>query len=144
MRAYNEAAIVAYRTHDLSRLSEVATDRETRKVLALVDLRSSNRLVLESELQSLEVADVQRPGPDLMAVRTRERWRYRDRPLDPGKPQGTVFVSDMTLEYGILQQGAGQWKVDGVRTLSNEFLEPKGFRLAPGRGQGGPEAHDSR
>ena len=141
VRAYDEAVIQAYRTRDLSKLKEVATEKEWGKVLTLVDLKTGSRLVLESELQSLEVAGVTRPGPGQLVVRTRERWRYYDRPLDPGKPQGQVFVADMTLEYQFVRERGGPWKMDAARTLSNDYLEPKGFELDPGHGRshGAPE-----
>jgi hypothetical protein len=146
VRAYDEAVILAHRTHDLARLREVATAGEGGKVVALVDLKTQSRLVLESELQSLEVTEVERRGPGRMVARTRERWRYWDRPLDPGRPQGTVFVADMAIEYQLVREGNGPWKTDATRSLSNEFIEPKGFRLGPGPGSGGggPEGRGSR
>lgn len=146
VRAYDEAVIQAYRARDLSKLREVATEREWGKVQTLVDLKAAGRLVLESELESLAVTEVQGGSPDRMAARTRERWRYWDRPLDPGKPQGTVFVADMTLEYHLVRERGGPWKVDAVRALSNELVEPKGHRLDPGHGDrhGAAAAQDSR
>lgn len=136
IRAYDDAIVVAYRSGDLAGLRETATEREWRKVVALVDLKRESRVVLESELQALEVTGVERRGADRLVARTRERWRYHDRPLEPGKPPGTVFVADMALEYELAREG-GRWRTDLVRTLSNEFLEPKGHRPAPpGHGSG--------
>jgi hypothetical protein len=125
IRAYDEAAIEAYRTGDAAKVKETSTEREWRKVVALVDLKRESRLVLESELQSLEVTGVERGGPALLVARTRERWRYHDRPLDPGRPQGAVFVADMSLEYSLAREGGG-WRVDAVRTLSSSYVEPRG------------------
>ena len=136
VRAYNQAAILAYRTGDLSRLRQVATEKEWRKVLVLVDLKTSNGLVLESQLDSLQVTSVARPGPDLLRVVTRERWRYHDRPLQPGRPAGTVFLADMSLQYDFVRQD-GKWKLDQARTLSSDYLEPAGYRPSRGHGPGG-------
>ncbi len=143
VRGYNEAAILAYRTRDLSRLREVATEKEWGKVVVLVDLKTANGLVLESELLSLEVTRTARPSPDLLHVATRERWRYHDRPLRPGRPPGDVFVADMTLEYELVRED-GRWKLDSARTLSNEYLEPKGFRPQPGHGEAPPHGGDQK
>lgn len=143
VRAYNEAAILAYRTRDFGPLKKVATEKEWGRVVVLVDLKSSNRLVLESELQALEVEGVQRPGPDAMTVTTRERWRYFDRPLDPGKPRGTVFVADMRLEYQFVRSAEG-WRLDKARTLSADYLEPKGFRLEAPKGHTAGDPGDRR
>ncbi len=128
VRAYNDAAILAYRTGDLAPLREVATAGEANRVQVLVDLKAAARLVLESRLESLEVTGVERPDAGRMVVRTKERWRYHDRPLDPGRPQGIEFVADMALEYQLVRDGA-RWKVDRGRTLSSEYREPKGFKL---------------
>jgi hypothetical protein len=129
VRAYNDAAILAYRTRDFGPLQEVATKGEWGRVVVLVDLKTASRLVLESELQSLEITGVTRPSPEAMVVRSRERWRYHDRPLDPGRPQGQQFVADMVLEYQFAREG-GRWKLDRAKTISTEYLEPKG--VVPG------------
>lgn len=138
VRRYNEAAILAYRTRDFARLREVATEKEWGKVVVLVDLKSASGLVLESELEDLEVTRATKPSPDHLKVETRERWRYHDRPLQPGRPPGSVFVAQMGLEYDFVREG-GAWKLDAARTLSNEYLEPKGFR--PEAPHGGAPAH---
>jgi hypothetical protein len=103
----------------------------------LVDLKSASKLVLESELQSLEVTKVERPSPEAMVVETRERWRYHDRPLEPGRPAGPLFVADMVLSYELERAKVGGWRVSRGRTLSTEYLEPKGFRLEGPRGHSG-------
>lgn len=133
IRSYNDAAIVAYRTGDMSGLETVATADEVRKVTALVDLKRAEKLVLESSLDRLEVLKSESVGPDGAVVETRERWTYQDRPLTPGAPPGTRFVSEMTMRYECTRVG-GEWKIEKVRTLTNEFLEPKGFR-AEGHGK---------
>lgn len=134
VRAYNDAAILAYRTRDFAPLHEAATQEEWGRVVVLVDLKTASRLVLESELQSLELTKVERTAADAMLVGTRERWRYHDRPLDPGRPRGPEFVADMALEYRFVRQD-GRWKMDSARTLSSEYLEPKGFKLDQGGGE---------
>lgn len=130
VRDYNDAAVLAYRTRDFARLREVATEKEWGKVVVLVDLKTANGLVLESELLSLEVTRIARPSPDLLQVGTRERWRYHDRPLQPGRSPGPVFVADTALTYDFVRHG-GTWKLDSARTVSNEFLEPEDLRARP-------------
>jgi hypothetical protein len=143
VRDYNEAAILAYRTRDFSRLREVATEREWGKVVVLVDLKTANGLVLESELESLEMSHAAKPSLDHLKVETRERWRYHDRPLQPGRPPGTVFVADMRLEYDFVRED-GRWKLDSARTLSNEYLEPKGFRPEAPHGEAQPHGQGQK
>lgn len=126
VRRYNAALIAAYRQNDASPMDAVATSGETKRIFVLVELKRSNDIVLESDLESLEVTSVERQGPGGLTVETRERWRYFDRPLAPGRPPGTVFVCATALRYEFLRQ-KGEWKMDRARTLSNEYLEPKGY-----------------
>jgi hypothetical protein len=132
VRAYDEALAEAYRMSDASRLSRVAGEGEVERVRVLIDLKRSSALVLESRIESLTVTDVRAVGPDGVVVRTRERWRYHDRPTRPGRPPGPVFVAEMEMEWELIRV-RGAWKVEKGRTLSSTYLEPKGF--APGRSQ---------
>lgn len=144
VRAYNEAAIHAYRTRDFGPLQKVATEKEWGRVVVLVDLKSASKLVLESELQSLEVTKVERPGPDAMVAETRERWRYYDRSLEPGRPAGQVFVADMILRYDFERSKEGGWRMSQGRTLSTKYLEPRGYELKAARGHSGREGGGDR
>jgi len=127
VRAYDEALVAAYRANDPALVAPRVTARELRKVTALIDLKRSNGIVLESTLESLEVESASRPAPDRLQVSTRERWRYFDRPLAPGSPTGQVFVAVMALDYQLVREG-GAWKVDELRGRSTEYLEPKGWK----------------
>jgi hypothetical protein len=134
VRAYDEALTEAYRMNDASRLRDVAGEKEVGRVQVLIDLKRASGLVLESRIESLTVADVRSQGPDGLVVRTRERWRYHDRPTQPGRSPGPVFVAEMEMEWD-LTRARGTWRVEKGRTLSSTYLEPKGF--APGaRGRG--------
>ena len=138
VRAYDEALAEAYRMSDVSRLSPVAGEREVERVQVLIDLKRSSALVLESRIESLTVTDVRAVGPDGLVVRTRERWRYHDRPTRPGRPPGPVFVAEMEMEWD-LARVRGAWRVEKGRTLSSTYLEPKGF--VPGKNEG--HGHDT-
>ncbi len=136
IRGYDDAAILAYRTRDLEPLRRFATQGEWGRVVVLVDLKTAGKLVLESELQSLKVDRVERSGPDGLVAETRERWRYHDRPLDPGAARPPTFVADMRMRYELVRSD-GAWKVDRTRTLENAYLEPKGYG-AGGHAAGAP------
>lgn len=130
IRGYDDASILAYRTRDLEPLKRFATQGEWGRVVVLVDLKTAGKLVLESELVSLEVDRVERTGPDALVAETRERWRYHDRPLDPGAARPPTFVADMRMRYELVRSD-GAWRVDRTRTLENTYIEPKGFTLEP-------------
>ncbi len=122
VRAYNAESIAAYRTGDASRLRDVATAAEHRRLVALIDLKKAAGLVLESKLERLDVTASERAGDSELRVRTREEWRYHDRALRPGASPGREFHADMEMEYRLVLE-SGQWKVDEVRTLSNKYLD---------------------
>ncbi len=122
VRAYDDELVRAFRMSDSSRVPEVATRQEADRVLVLVDLKASNRLVLDSTLERFEVLSA-RAAPDgkTAEVDTAERWRYFDRPLDPGRTAGAVILSEMRMRYALVREG-GRWKVADVTTLGNEIL----------------------
>jgi hypothetical protein len=122
VRAYDEALAAAYRAGDVSLLAGAASAREQRKVAALVALKTAAGLVLESDLLRLEVTGAERAEGE-MVVTARERWRYFDRPVAPGKPAGPTFLVDMTLRYHFVRE-AGGWKMDRGETIASEVLEP--------------------
>ena len=135
VRAYDAAVVVAYRTNDPRGLERVAGPGEVRKLSALIDLKRAARLALESELEELELLGVESLGPDRMLARTRERWRYWDRPLRPGMAAGPIFVADMWLTWELGRE-EGAWKVLEGRTERSTYLEPKGFRPGASGGTG--------
>jgi hypothetical protein len=123
VRRYNEVAIAAYRANDPSRLREVATAREARKVFALVDLKKASEVVLESTLLRLSVKGIERISDERMTVETEERWRYHDRPLQPGVPPGSELLADMHVRYDVFRED-GAWKVSGVAVPWNQYYDP--------------------
>ena len=123
VRAYDDALVRAYAGGNASTLANLATAKEAGRVQVLIDLKTSGKLVLESKIESFEVTSASTSG-DVATVETRERWRYHDRHLEPGKPTGPEFVADMRMRYALVREG-GRWKVESVSTLSNEYLNGK-------------------
>jgi hypothetical protein len=142
VRAYDDALARTYSTADVAPLAGVATAKEAGRVQVLLDLKTNAKLVLESKIESFEVTRTSASG-DTGTVETRERWRYHDRQLKPGEPQGPDFVADMAMRYELVREG-GVWKVASVATLSNEYLEPKGMKPGGAHGQGSAHGDGAR
>jgi hypothetical protein len=141
VRGYEDAIVVAFRTGDVAPLERVADAAEVRKVTALVDLKRAAGVVLEATLDDIAVESVESLGADSARAVTRERWTYFDRALKPGQSPGPRFVARMTMQYE-LGRKERVWRVLGVRTIDNEFIEPAGLR--PGARAHGMEAqHDA-
>jgi hypothetical protein len=128
VRNYDEALVVAFRTGDLAPLRKTAGEKEVRKVTALIDLKRASGLVLESSFEDFAVESVKITGTDGALVKTSETWTYHDRAAVPGKAPGDTFVAKMTMEY-TMQHNGGTWRVTQARTLANDFLAPKEFRM---------------
>ena len=137
VRTYDEAITVAYRTNDPRGLDQVAGAAEVRRLIALIDLKRNANLALESRLEDFQVLGVEAASDAGAIVRTRERWRYWDRPLKPGMPAGSVFVADMWMTWTLGREG-GRLKVLEGRTERSEYIEPKGFRPGSGAREHGP------
>ena len=125
VRTYNEAVILAYRTGDISKLGDVAGEREARIVSVLITTKRGAGLVLEATLESVEVRHFERTGPDSLLIETAEKWRYYDRPLKPGSAPGQVIEAVMKVQYESERTGS-IWKVTKVKVLENTFLDQKG------------------
>ncbi len=120
VRNYNDAVILAHRTGDISKLGDVAGEREARVVGVLVNTKRGAGLVLEATLERIEVLRSQKSGPDSQIIETSEQWRYYDRPLKPGSSPGQVIEADMKVQYEC-ERTDKIWKVVKVKVLENKF-----------------------
>ncbi len=125
VRAYDNALIEAYRTGDTLHLRDVAGRDEIRKIQVLIDLKSSNGIVLESTLDRLEVISATREADNRLIVEAREQWRYHDRPRSPGVQQGPVVSADTTMRYEFARED-GHWKMQKGTTLTNKIASAGG------------------
>ncbi len=136
VREYDDELVRAFRTSDASRMAGVASAKEAGRVRVLVDLKSAGKLVLESSLESFEVTRIEvAPGGGAASVETKERWRYFDRHLRPGKPPGPTFVADMAMRYALVREG-GRFKVRDATTLANEYVGERPAAAGAGHGAG--------
>ncbi len=121
VKTYNNAVILAHRTGDISKLGDVAGEREARIVGVLVTTKRGAGLVLEATLERIEVVRTEKSGPDSQIIETSEQWRYYDRPLKPGDSPGQIIEAVMKLQYECARTGS-VWKVMKVKVLENKFL----------------------
>ena len=125
VRAYDDALAAAFRTGDVTPLRGLAGAEEERRVAELVRLKAQRRVVLESTLESFDALRVDAPSRGPAEVDARERWRYVERPLDPGAAAGAPVVSAMTMRYHLVVDD-GRLVVESVRSLVSD-----GAKLAP-------------
>jgi hypothetical protein len=119
VRKYNAALIRAFASGDTAPLNSIAGEREVRKVGTLMDFKRNAGLVLESELLNLTVNSYTGTADNASTVTTTERWRYFDRSLKPGIPQGKTIKAEMKLKY-FLKKESGVWKVEKVEGISTK------------------------
>lgn len=127
VQAYDEALIRVYREQNADLIKPFATENEWRKIVALIDLKKTAHLVLESNLLSFRLLEVTQVSENLARVTTEELWSYHDRPLDPGVEPGIRFKVKMKLLFELTKEG-GKYKINKGRTLASHYLEPKNYK----------------
>lgn len=125
VRDYNEALIYAYKSGDIRNLTKVAGEREVGIISVLIDTKRNAGLVLEASLEEIRVLRTEKTDRDAMLISTLERWRYFDRPIQPGKEAGPVIKADMEVQYECKKEN-GAWKVMKVKVLKTRYLNSKG------------------
>jgi hypothetical protein len=73
-------------------------------------------LTLDAQMLSLEVTGVERAG-DQMQVRTRERWKYRDRRIGTGEQVSEESLDAYEMLY-VFQWVDPSWVVNEIRFMS--------------------------
>lgn len=110
---YNRVVAEAYRRGDARLIDPVVGPNEGRKLTGLIGVRLDMGLTLDSELLSLEVAGVERAKGE-WRVRTRERWRYRDRRIGSGEQVGEESTDSYEMLY-VFKMIDKAWRVDEIR-----------------------------
>jgi hypothetical protein len=123
VREYDDALVVAYAASDPSGMDRVATRDEADRVRILIDIKAGAKLQLDSRLEDFEVVRTTARG-DAATVETRERWRYHDHPLAPGREPGPELLSRMVMRYALVRE-EGRWKVASAATLSSAYEVPE-------------------
>lgn len=116
VRHYNEVVAEAYRRGDPRLAEGVVGPKEGRKLVGLIGVRSDLGLTLDSELLSLEITGVEKNKSELR-VRTRERWRYRDRKIGSGVQVGQESSDAYEMLY-IFRKTEREWVVDEIQFAS--------------------------
>ena len=113
---YNQVVSEAYRRDDVRLIDPVVGPNEGRKLTGLIGVRHDFGLTLDSEMLALDVTGVERTKNE-MKVRTRERWRYRDRKIGTGEQVGEESVDSYEMLY-VFRATNRAWVVDGITFAS--------------------------
>jgi hypothetical protein len=110
---YNRVVSEAYRRGDVKLIGPVVGPREGKKLTGLIGVRLDFGLTLDSHLLALEVAGVERTN-NVMRVRTKERWRYRDLRIGSGEQVGEESLDSYEMLY-VFTNINKAWLVDEIR-----------------------------
>jgi hypothetical protein len=119
---YNRVVCEAYHRGDAKPLDSVVGPKEGKKLAGLIGVRRDFGLTLDSHCLSLEVIGVER-SKDVMRVRTKERWRYRDLRIGTGKPVGEESLDSCEMLY-IFTNVNRAWLVDETRVTKLPRVGP--------------------
>lgn len=112
---YNEVVSEAYRRADMRLIDSVVGPNTTdgKKLTGLIGVRLDMGITLDAELLELEVTGVER-GKGELRVRTKERWRYRDREIGTGEQVGEASTDSYELMY-VFRRFDKRWMVAETR-----------------------------
>lgn len=111
VQRYDDRLPAVYRTGDLGRLGDVASEAELTHVGAIVAGLAARGEWMSARLVDLRVAKARLTSPSQVLVDTVETWRYEHRTLsDPERPTtGRERTYEMTYQVGLHE---GVWKVE--------------------------------
>lgn len=105
-------------THpDLGKLARVATANEVQTLFPVLQSLKSCDSVMKTEMNcTVEQAQANSSG-DCATVRTRECWKYWWEDRTTGKLTKNEKVENYCLQYDLVRDDCGVWKVDRIRSL---------------------------
>lgn len=110
---YNRVVSEAYRRGDVKLIDPVVGPNEGKKLTGLIGVRLDMGISLDADMLSLEVTGVEQEK-GVLRVRTKERWRYRDRKIGSGEQVGEESEDAYEMLY-VFRDIDGAWKVDEIR-----------------------------
>ncbi len=110
---YNQVVSEAYRRGDVRLIDPVVGPKEGKRLLGLIGVRSDLGITLDSELVSLEIVGVEQVK-NLLQVRTKEHWRYRDLKIGSGEQVGQASQDFYEMTYCFTNANK-VWLVDEIK-----------------------------
>jgi len=129
---YNSTVAEAYRRGDVKLADPVVGPNESKKLAGLIGVRLDLGLTLDSELLTLVITHVERRSGELR-VRTRERWRYRERRIGSGKQVGEESLDNYEMLY-VFKKAGPAWLVDEIQFTSPPEVGRKQLPWSPRHG----------
>lgn len=106
-----------YANPDLDKLAMVATANEVQTLFPLLQSLKSCDNVMKTEMNcTVEEARIGSSG-DCATVQTRECWKYWWEDRSTGKMTKNEKVENYCLQYDLVRDDCGIWKVDRIRSL---------------------------
>lgn len=115
---YNSVVCEAYRKGDIRLIDSVVGPGapDGKRLAGLIGVRQDMGLTLDANLESLEVVGVNQVE-EVLTVRTRETWRYRDLKAGTQLQVGEASVDRYEMLYH-LGRHKGAWLVEETRFTS--------------------------
>lgn len=106
-----------YANPDMEKLTMVATSNEVQTLFPLLQALKSCDSVMKTEMKcTVEEARLGSSG-DSATVQTRECWKYWWEDRSTGKVTRNEKVENYCLEYNLVKDDCGIWRVDRIRSL---------------------------
>jgi hypothetical protein len=110
---YNHVVSEAYRRGDPQLIDPVVGPNDGRRITGLIGVRSDLGLTMDATLLSLDVTAVEKTK-DVLRVRTRESWKYRDLKIGTGEQIGEASKDNYEMVYVFFRTNQ-EWLVDEIQ-----------------------------
>ena len=110
LREYAQRMSEAYVDGDVSRLAELATEREQHRLSAAIAELSGSGRGLRPTLRSLAIESIDRAGSASVAVGTLEVWDLEVVALGSGQTVSESPGQENRLSYSLVRE-RGQWRI---------------------------------
>ena len=119
VEAYVRVVCEAYRRCDITLIDSVVglNTKEGKNLTGLIGVRMDMGLSLDAQLLELKIAGVDQT-PDVLNVKTRERWHYRDLKIGTGEQAGEDSTDQYELLY-MFKKEDGKWMVSETRFVTD-------------------------
>ncbi len=107
---------LTYARADLNVLAQVTTEKELKKVFPVIQALKATGNIMKTEVLEFNIKKA-KVKDDSAIVRTHERWRYWWEDGNTGSITKPKNEETYNLEYHLIKERNGQWKVDFIKNL---------------------------
>lgn len=122
VKRYNQLLAEGYRTLNMTRLTEVATQNQAEKAYIHMAAIGEGKARMLSALKKIDFATLKRENPDTFVAKTKEVWDFSYTDIKTGEESGKVdnFIYEVT--YTLKKEGP-RWVIQEIVAFAPDDRE---------------------